>query len=341
MDTNGQASDEPTMLERLEELEAQARTYRRVGILAFLLLIACVVILKLQAVEASRRMTIERLGLVDGSGRERAVLTVTEAGPRLVLYGAQGQPLAALEAAEGGSALTLHAADGRPRVEAHAATKAPALRVRDASGRDRVRLGIDGGAPHVRLYDGAGSKRTALAVGENGAGLLFVNEEGRRRAWLGELLGASRLELYDAAGRRRTLLDVPAGPSAAAPIEHTVRAERFELVDQAGRVRAELGVQADGEMGLFLYPQAGRQSGRRSAGLSLRPDGAAALAYFEGRRDGEARCRAHFGLSHQGSPFLMLHNTRAQPRAWLEVDANGQPHLSLFDRDGKRIWKAP
>ncbi len=129
--------------------------------------------------------------------------------------------------------------------------------------------------------------------------------EGKRFAVL--VATAAVAGLIGGAASGLLVKDGPAYADHKAP-ERIVRAEKVEIVDANGNARAWIEIDADGNPGLFLA--------RENCIL------------------------ASFSLVGTGKPRLDF-GDNCSVRALLKVDDEGNPSLTLFDREHKTIWAAP
>jgi hypothetical protein len=138
-----------------------------------------------------------------------------------------------------------------------------------------------------------------------------------------------------------SLMGVPA-PHLAAPapsaIPETIEAESFVVVDKHRRVLAVLGVgPREHDPSLFLFGKNG--------GAAIYPH----QLYFD--LNGDPDPRVHLLLDENGRPSLTLsnghHPAAALGAAHLQNDITGSVEetapssLTLFDKRGKLIWRAP
>ncbi len=125
-----------------------------------------------------------------------------------------------------------------------------------------------------------------------------------------------------------------------------VEAEQFILRDSNGKHRAQLGVKADGLVGLVLFDQ----KGQSRAAVALEADGTPSLGLFE--KDGKGgvlmgviprggQLRAGPIAGADGTLGLVLYDQQWRLRARLIVGLDGTPSLTLHDRAGKVIWRTP
>ncbi|MFL6237339.1 MAG: hypothetical protein ACJ76N_29710 [Thermoanaerobaculia bacterium] len=131
------------LAKRIEGLERQNRFFRLISLLSVLLLSA--VLLMAQSRRGST-LTAERFELVDGSGKTRAVLGITDLGPSFQLYDKSGKTRAGLLVGDRGPALLLGDADEKLRLSLRVDGKGPAIELADAGGRKRISLDLENGS---------------------------------------------------------------------------------------------------------------------------------------------------------------------------------------------------
>lgn len=100
--------------------------------------------------------------------------------------------------------------------------------------------------------------------------------------------------------------------------KRVVTAEDFHLVDETGKLRGALFVSAKGEPGFALFDKEGKDR----ILLMLNADGSAVVDLHD--EGGESRAR--LSLAKEGNSSLRL---------------VGDPTVTLLDREGKPVWKAP
>ncbi len=153
-------------------------------------------------------------------------------------------------------------------------------------------------------------------------GFFLRDAGGKVRAVLGILAdGSPGLALHGADGTPRLGLTV------------TARGPHVVLYDEEGKARAGLTVGPDGSAALGLYDK----DGRGRAGLTVLPGGASALALAD--RAGKAR--AGLTVTAEGTPALVLYDRDEKARARLALVGSGTPELAFYDREGKTTWRTP
>jgi hypothetical protein len=138
--------------------------------------------------------------------------------------------------------------------------------------------------------------------------LTIVDEHGKPRIKLASIENSAALVLYDEKGTIRASLGTDNETGTA-----------LGLNDEKGKPRAALYGTRDGSA-LALFDE----QGKPSAGLAT-DKGAPRLAIV----DGQGTLRAVFGSAQ-------LEDTRTG-----ETEATGPSSVTLFDKDGKPIWRAP
>lgn len=164
-----------------------------------------------------REVSLERLALVDASGRKVAVLESAEAGPQLVLFDRQDRPR--LEVALRGDvpAVTLRQADGTVRLGLTSEPRGTGLAVLDEAGRPRTEMRVVDGHPEVFLRDERGRARVGLTASTKNSGMLLYDEKTRPRATFGLSGEEARLVLKDPQEAQRVVLQ--AGPPGRTGIQ--------------------------------------------------------------------------------------------------------------------------
>ena len=131
------------------------------------------------------------------------------------------------------------------------------------------------------------------------------------------VLGAGALALGVLLGS--AVLHGPTLEGAPAPDAKIVRAGRFELAGKDGKLRAELTPSG----GLVLFDGAGKARAR----LTVAEAGTAALEFLAD--DGKS-ARAALRVADDGASSLTLSNAQGQPRAKLNVEAQGATDLRFY-----------
>jgi hypothetical protein len=186
-----------TTAERLENLERElARATRRnnwflaglglaVGLLAVGWLFTGFV------THTVKEVRTKRFVLVDEKGRNRALLSVDNAGPGLSLSDENGHKRVGLAAFKEASGMSLY----------------------DEKGENRVMLSVDKTGSALALSDENGKKRAGMAVFRDASGLSLYDENGKHRATLAVLKNGSLLAMFDAhdieRARLRVFMDGP------------------------------------------------------------------------------------------------------------------------------------
>jgi hypothetical protein len=169
------------------------------------------------------------------------------------------------------------------------------------------------------VVDEAGTERGVLGMTEHGAALLLYHPDGQRRVELSESRRGAGMTLRDPGGRSTVTL------SASKDTGGWIR-----LMDKRGNPRVFLSTYDRGQVELFFM-------GRRVARLGMDKYGTPSLTLH----DREAVLRASLGVSHDGSVALEFVDTRKEARVAFRTDRTGEPSLSLRNKAGKVIWKAP
>jgi hypothetical protein len=133
-----------------------------------------------------------------------------------------------------------------------------------------------------------------------------------------EVVEARRFVLLDTEGNSRAVISVDADD-----------ASRIVLQDPDGRERLRLSLLADGSTGMAF---ADRQ-GQSRAVLGLLPDETSTLVFA----DRLGQTRAVLGLSPDESTTLLFADRAGNTRVEIDVDANGSPAVSVYER-GEPAW---
>ena len=171
-----------------------------------------------------------------------------------------------------------------------------------------VAAGLIGGAFSDRFFNRRAEAVTGGLV--NATELRLVDERGRTRALLSLLRGKPRLIMTDEKGEFRLELGIGEGGEPAVRLRDADGRGRIELAltgqgspsldlsDAAGRNRISLGLNSVGYPALFMRDDAGRErlalwqeksqlglamadeQGRPRAGLAMKKDGVASLAFY-------------------------------------------------------------
>ena len=229
-------------------------------------------------------------------------------------------------------------------------------------------------ARRFEVVDGKGQMRARLALSEDGdPGLTLWGKEDQARISLRVAGSDSSLNLHDSTGRRSIMIDQADDRVGLLLSDLTsgtalvLFPQGFRLSDGKGKERAGLWLRSDGSPSLELSDATGK--GR--AGLTVLRDGNP----FLGLSDADGKTRAAFFLMGHGNPSLDLWDAGEKERAGLNLMADGSPvldlhdaggkhraalgvtelettrtgettrtaesALTLFDREGKVLWKAP
>jgi hypothetical protein len=123
--------------------------------------------------------------VVDNQGRNRATLTMTKAGPGLVLFDENGKARAGLVVSKEGPFLGLYDEKGAGRALLIVDEDGSGLRMSDENGETRAALAVLKVGPGLILGDEKGISRTLLNVTKDGPSLQLLDEKGTDRATLG------------------------------------------------------------------------------------------------------------------------------------------------------------
>jgi len=265
----------------------------------------------------------KRFELVDSSGRVRVRLSVTLTG---------------------GSSIDL--LDNEGQIRANLGVRfddSPSLDLRDREGKMRASMRIlSDGSPGLNLLDKERKNRAALFLFSDGSPMLSLadkGESGDRLALMRASLavksdGYPELRLQGKGAEGVATLDVAPGDTPelrmTKGILHTTR--------------ALLNVSTDGPSGLWLTDK----EGQPRAGIAVKSDGSPSLNL----QDKEGKPRASLGVLADGSPGVVLCDKDGKKRAVLgrtvlesvktgEETTTAESSLTLFDKEGKVLWKAP
>lgn len=145
-------SEWPAMMNRLERLEKQNRSFKQIGTLG-LILIGSVLLMG----QASPKRTVEanEFVLKDSSARIRGRLSIKNDGPMLELLGNSGETGAVLAVGADGAGLSLGYGNSRYMpVNLTMGKSGPDLNLNDATGH--IHLSILSGSPSLELLDKEG-----------------------------------------------------------------------------------------------------------------------------------------------------------------------------------------
>lgn len=233
-----------SVVERLDKLEKQNRTLKRVGMLVLVLF--CLVFVMGQALPGRRIIEAEGFILRDANGKMRAALGISEGAPHLSLLDEEGTA----------------------RIFLTLAANKPAVWLFDAKVNPRVSLATDaGGDGLLSLLDGMRKQRAVLGLLPDGSPKLELTAEGERSAvTLGAMSSSkgssSGLVLLDANRKPRGALllddqDVPMmvlydnNGQARAKMNSTRDGPTLGFIDANGTIRAALGALGIGPALLF------------------------------------------------------------------------------------------
>jgi hypothetical protein len=123
------------------------------------------------AVVTARTVEAEEFRLVDRSGRVRARVELTRAGPRFAM---------------------MHE-DETIALELVLTPDGPALRLMDVGGNTRLFVGALRGAARIGMADGDGAQRLFLGLGGKGTPALTLYDDSQRQSWsTGPAQGSTR-----------------------------------------------------------------------------------------------------------------------------------------------------
>lgn len=125
------------------------------------------------------------------------------------------------------------------------------------------------------------------------------------------------------------------GQATLRKVPRVVEAEKFVLKDAKGDVRGMLMMAPDGSPSLALF-------GQGTVLLSVGADGEPSLALLGKDKKGVAA----IGVGSDGSPGLAIMDKSGKLRAAMGSVKHGPTRtpihsLTLFNKDGKVVWKAP
>jgi hypothetical protein len=243
----------------------------------------------------------------------------------------------------------------------------------DGKVRGAMRLG-GGDSPLFELYDDKGEARIFLGVFDfNGSPLLELKDEkgvARVRMTLyhnsfdkaSPRSYAPRLDMADDKGTVRAgmRLDADGSPHLALrDKENKNRAGLFlfsdgcpwlSLQDKGGDIRARLSVESDGHPVLQLHSSVGKSLAM--ATLDVKADGSPGLRLTTNYLGAEGDEQIALAVKPNGVPALSLRDKEGKMRAVLgrtglenmktgEETTTAESSLTLFDKEGKVLWKAP
>ncbi len=112
-------------------------------------------------------------------------------------------------------------------------------------------------------------------------------------------------------------------------MDKTLIAENLHIVDKNGETRACLGVDAAGEVGLYLWDR----QGKARAFLGILASGQARLHL----RGPAGELRARLGVEDDGSVEFTIHDSDERQRGSISSDKDGNCSVSMNDAD-KRVY---
>jgi hypothetical protein len=152
----------------------------------------------------------------------------------------------------------------------------------------------------------------------------------------------------------RLRLGLPAA-FAGEPVPKVVEAQQFRLVDSQGKERGSLSWGTEAAWGLALRDKSGQVrvslglNGDESPMLSLVDKARKARIVLQAMDDGTALVllsdpsgtrRIGLDVMADGTPGLAMVDKDEKMRARLDMDS-GEASITLIDKDGKTLWKAP
>ena len=230
--------DLPSLVKRVERLERQNRFLKQSGLVGLSLFFG--LLLMAQSSRDSRAVTAERFNLVDRTGTTRAALGMTDIGPALLLVDEKGKTRVSLNSTLAGSSLRLYDAVG-----------------------EGAAFEISPQSHELRLYDRSGQVRAGLMVGDEGPGLLLIDEADKLRLSV-DLREGPGISLYAPTGKSGMTLGVDKNNNpqlllydASSILRTELLAGGIGLYDSAGTRQVTL---SSGKTGpeLFLLDPAGR-----------------------------------------------------------------------------------
>ena len=208
-------TDPVALWERVSRLERENLVMKRAAKVAALLIVAALV--TAQATTTPRRPMVsgqqvepkeieaQRISLVDGVGRKRASLEMSEAGPELrFLDGA-----------------------GKERISIGLVERGPHVSLKDGAGKTRAMMDLDAAGPSLVLADEGQVRQTKLWVAETEMGLRLTTGGARpvplidlverpRGSARGAEYRAHELNFYDPDHKGHTRAFLMVGPTGAA-----------------------------------------------------------------------------------------------------------------------------
>jgi len=201
--------------ERVARLERENIFLKRAALIALLVLIGAIV--TAQTTTTTKRPTISA---------QQATPKEIEAG-RITLVDGVGRARASLEMSEGGPELRFLDAAGKERISLGLLERGPHMSLKDASQRTRAMLDLDAEGPGLVLADDKQVRQTKLWVAETEMGLQLTTGGARpvplidlverpRGSARGAEFRAHELNLYDPDHRGHTRAFLMVGPTGAA-----------------------------------------------------------------------------------------------------------------------------
>ena len=208
----------PSVLERLEKLEKQNRTLKRVGMLVLALF--GLVLLMGQTLPGRRIIEAEGFILRDATGKMRAALGISEGAPHLSLLDEEGTA----------------------RIFLTLAANKPSVWLFDAKANLRVSLATDAGGDGIlSLLDGMRKQRAVLGLFPDGSPKLELTAEGERSA---VTLAAMSSSMGSSSGL--VLLDASRKPRGALLLDYKQDVPTISLYDNNGHARAKMNLTREG-----------------------------------------------------------------------------------------------
>jgi hypothetical protein len=185
------------------------------------------------------------------------------------------------------------------------------ITVVDRKGRPRIELEIGKYGAALRLLDGHGKNRSALWVGKDGPGLTLSDGDGTPRAFLAVQKSEPQLMLFDKKMSPAAVLAVSKEDGSPGLYLTGGHASTPSVRLEANKVGPALGLHDE--------------NGRERAYLHVVEGEGPALEF----RDENGKLRANYGVveleaAHHGV-----------------TEDTGPGSITLYGKDGKKIWKAP
>jgi hypothetical protein len=161
------------LVDRLEQVEAQYRRVKRIGLIAPIVLGALVF---MGPARAPQTVTAQRFIVADADGETKAELAMSGGGAHLFLYGTgQKNPQVSVFAGGDGGGVTLFGTDGSPRALLEVTKDGALLNLFEAESKGKVHLGV--GSFDVRRPDPGKKPSQYLIVFEDVPGPSFRIED--------------------------------------------------------------------------------------------------------------------------------------------------------------------